>query len=445
MIQKILLNCDLARKNSLSKKNTLDIIKEIFHGKTHYFYLWYFFWYHLSKYNVIDFDKIPKKYIIKIKKYLKILKWNNLENIPNHFYEILILSDRNDKYRDFLFWWLSFVLWEYMNHNKNINNSVKIWLELIKKAFSLDNFNYKKKLSYAKNNDEKIICISWSWKKDSKYKLLNISSMSAVITAWFWLRYWKNIIVSKVGSKSTSSVSWSEDIFSFLWVNLLSHSNDEMLQISKKSKLWVYSIWNIVPKLNHVYDNRLYNVNVFAWLVWWPAIVNPVEWDLIYYWLTSWNWEITSNILQKIYKKNILVINWENKNWKQVIDQFSLDWNSNIDWFINNKSVKLKLSPNDFWIDLSNYDWVCSSDNLKDNAKIFLDLISWKSSENLKNIVAMETTMQLFWLWIIEDIKYWFSLVKETINSWIWIKVLENLILLSWWNLKEIKSYLYEK
>lgn len=441
MIEKILFNCELIRNNSLKKDKIFILIKEFFFSKMHYFYLWYYYWYYLYKFKSNDFNLIPEKYVSILKKYLEILEWKNINNSLKYFNDILNLPDLENKYRDFLFWWFSFVLWNYMHNRENFDETTYIWVNLIKIAFSLDNYDYKRKISSINKVDEKIICIWWSWKKNSKYKLLNISSMSAVITASFWIMYWKNIIVSKVWSKSTSSVTWSEDIFSYLWINL-NHSIKEMYDISKKTKLWIYSIWNIVPKLNHVYDNRLYNVNVFAWLVWWPAIVNPIKWDLIYYWLTTWNWEITSNILYKIYKKNILVINWENKKWKKIIDQFSLDGYTNISWVINNKSVNFKLTPENFWINYSNYKWVLTSDNIKSNSEYFLDLLSWKSSENLKNIIAMETTMQLYWIWIIDDFVKWFNLTKNVINSWIWIKILENLILSTWWNIEILNKYL---
>jgi hypothetical protein len=237
------------------------------------------------------------------------------------FLDILTIPDTDREYRDILAGCFYGALWPFMNNSQNFDTAVDYGIAIIKSAFSLDNFGVKKKLNIGKNK-AKVISLAGSGKKE--IKLLNISSMAAVVTAAVGKAIGENIVVEKTISRATSSVTGSSDIFEFLGVNL-DMLIDKMADISLRTRLGVFDINAIVPKLNHVYDGRLYNVQVFAGLVGGAAVVNPIDVDLINYGLTRGSAKLCLAILSKLYPdKNILVLQGKNPTGEPVIDQVSV-------------------------------------------------------------------------------------------------------------------------
>jgi len=244
----------------------------------------------LILYYFSKFKSVPDRNFERLKTDKIFLKCVHLLNrnilspseIGDIFLKVLTILDEDKEYRDILMGCFFGALWSFMNNPQNFNIAVDYGIEIIKSAFSLDNFDVRRKLNIGKNK-VKIISLAGSGKKE--IKLLNISSMCAIVTAAVSKTIGENIVVEKTVSRATSSVTGSSDIFEFLGVNL-DMPIQEMANISLKTGLGVFDINAIVPKLNHVYDGRLYNVQVFAGLVGGAAVVNPIDVDLINYGLT---------------------------------------------------------------------------------------------------------------------------------------------------------------
>ncbi len=347
------------------------------------------------------------------------------EEVGGVFLNILKIPDSDGKYRDILMGCFYGSLWSFMNSPKNFEKAIEYGMAIIKAAFSLDNFNIQQKLRLNKNN-VKVINLAGSGKKE--IKSLNISSMSAIITAATGKKIGENIVVEKTVSRATSSITGSSDIFELAGVNL-NLPIDKMANISLKTKLGIFDINKIVPRLNHVYDGRLYNVQIFAGLVGGAAIVNPVDADLINYGLTRGATKLCLAILSKMYpSKNILVSQGKDPYGTPVIDQISISANTEITQNIKNQKTVKEVTPKDFGFDFRSFKYIETAQNQKENLNKFIKILMGRGNEELKQAVAMEVALNLFGLELVDDLKTGAELALETINSGIGIKVLEDLV-----------------
>ena len=344
------------------------------------------------------------------------------------FYNILTRNDMDIEYKEILMGSFYGALWPFMNDPQNFDIAVDYGIEIIRSAFSLDNFDFKKKLKISYDK-AKIISLGGSGKK--KYKLLNISSMSAVITAATGKKIGEDIIIEKTSSRATSSITGSVDIFELAGANL-DLPLDKMIDVSLKVGLWIFDINRLVPRLNYIYDGRLYNVQVFAGLVGGAAIVNPVDVDLITYGLTRGSTKLCLAILSRLYPdKNILIIQGKDTNGVPVVDQISILGNTEIAYKIKNQLTIREFTPKDFGFNFKPLKHIKSSNNPIENLKEFIKFLAGYAREELKQLVAMETALNLFGLEIIDDLKMGAKLALETINSGEGLKILRDLVICS--------------
>jgi len=298
----------------------------------------------------------------------------------------------------------------------------------IKSAFSLDNFNVQQKIDLSKGK-VKVVSFAGSGKKE--IKLLNISSMVAVITAATGKEIGENIVVEKTVSRATSSITGSSDIFELVGVNLNLPIN-KMADISLKTRLGIFDINAIVPRLNHVYDGRLHDVQVFAGLVGGAAIVNPVDANLINYGLTRGATELCLAILNKLYPdKNILVLQGKDPEGTPVIDQISIVADTEVAHNIRSQKQILKITPEDFGFDFKPFEFIKTTKTQKENLNEFIKVLSGKGTKELGQAVAMEVALNLWGLGMVDDLKNGAHLASEVINSGNGIKIVEDLVFYS--------------
>lgn len=355
--------------------------------------------------------------------------------IGGTFLDILTLPNCSAE-RDILMGCFYGALWPFMNDPKNLETAVDYGLSIIKAAFSLDDFDIHKKIKLGPA--VKVVSLAGSGKKE--IKLLNISSMSAVITASVGKVIGENIVVAKTISKATSSVTGSGDIFESIGINL-NLPIERMANIARKTKLGIFDINRIVPRLNQVYDGRLYNIQVFAGLVGGAAIVNPVDADLINYGLTKGSTKLCLSILNKLYPgKNILILQGKNPIGKSVIDQISIAANTEIAQNIKGQIIIKKVTPKDFGFNFGSLMHIKTTRNKTKNLNEFINILIGRGDKELKQVVSMEVALNLFGLGIIKDLKTGANLALETINSGVGIKILEDLVLYSGGNIQRFNS-----
>ena len=312
-----------------------------------------------------------------------------------------------------------------MNNPENFEIAVDYGVEIIKSAFSIDEFDFLEKTKL-KKNDAKVINLAGSGKKE--VKLLNISSMTAVITAAISKKIGTNIVVEKTISRTTSSITGSGDIFESIGVNLDIPIN-KMAEMSLETKLGVFDINKIVPKLNRIYDGRLYDVQVFAGLVGGAAIVNPVDADLINYGLVRGSNKLCLAILNKLYPdKNILIISGKDPKGKSIIDQISVVADTEIAQRINGKTFLYTITPREFGFDFEPFRYIQTTKSPGENIEQFIKLLAGQGNKNLEQAVAMEAILNLYGLGIIDNLKKGANLALEIIRSGAGIKILEDLI-----------------
>lgn len=391
-----------------------------------------------------EFPDLNLKTLIKDEKFLKLVALLNGESLPPSevgkiFLEILKISDLESDYRDILMGCFYGATWSFMNNPENYEKAIDYGIEIIKSAFSLDDFDIYKKINTEKNG-MKIINLAGSGKKE--IKLLNISSLAAMITAAVGEEIGENIVVAKTVSKATSSVTGSRDIFELLGVNLDLPIN-KIFEILLKTRIGVFDINRIVPRLNHVYDGRLYNVQVFAGLVGGAAIVNPVDADLIIYGLTRGSIKVCLAILKKLYPdKNIIVMQGKNLNDKPIIDEISICGNTTVAQYVNDDIIIKEISPREFGFDFKPFINIQSNQDPQENLKDFIKILIGQGKEELKQVVAMEVALNLYGLGIVKDLKTGARLALEVINAGKGIDILKNLIIYTQGNIDQFYKIL---
>ena len=358
------------------------------------------------------------------------------------FLDILKIPDSNGECRDILMGCFYGALWSFMNNPENFEKATEYGIAIIKSAFSLDNFNVQQKINLNKDK-VKVVSLAGSGKKE--IKLLNISSIAAIITAATGKEIGENIVVEKTVSRTTSSITGSSDIFELVGVNL-SLPIDKMIDISIKTRLGIFDINAIVPQLNHVYDGRLHDVQVFAGLVGGAAIVNPVDADLINYGLTRGTTRLCLAILNKLYHgKNILVLQGKDPDGTPVIDQVSISANTEIAQSVKNHATIKEITPKDFGFDFKPFKYIETAQSPRENLNEFVKILIGRGNEELKQVVAMEVALNLFGLEVVDNLKTGAELALETINAGTGIKVLENLVVYSGGDIQKFNNLVNAK
>ncbi|MCF7845227.1 MAG: hypothetical protein K9M12_00490 [Candidatus Pacebacteria bacterium] len=388
--------------------------------------------YYFSKFNRFSDSSLEKlKTDENFLKCLSFLQGNVSpppEKVGGVFLNILKISDNDKKYRDILMGCFYGSLWSFMNSPENFDRAVEYGIAIITSALSLDNFSIQQKINLDKNK-AKLISLAGSGKKE--IKLLNISSMAAIITAAVGKKIGENIVVEKTVSRATSSITGSGDIFELVGVNL-NLPIDKMAEVSLITKLGIFDINTIVPRLNYVYDGCLHDVQVFAGLVGGAAIVNPVNVDLINYGLTRGSTRLCLGILSKLYpNKNILVLQGKDLYGTPIIDQISIAANTEITQIIKNRITVKEIAPKDFGFDFRPFKHIETAQNQRENFNEFIKILIGRGNKELKQAVAMEVALNLFGLEVINDLKRGSKLALETINDGAGIKVLEELVVYS--------------
>jgi len=380
------------------------------------------------------FNEFPDRSFKKLKAdeiFLKSLSFLNKSVLPSPpevgdvFLNILKIPDNNGEYRDILMGCFYGALWSFMNNPENFEKAIEYGLAIINSAFSLDNFNIQRKINL---NKDKINVVSLAGSGKKEIRLLNISSMTAIITATVGKMIGKNIVVEKTISRATSSITGSSDIFESLGVNL-DIPIKEMVDISLETKLGVFDINRIVPKLNRVYDGRLYNVQVFAGLVGGAAIVNPVDADLINYGLTRGSTKLCLAILNRLYpSKNIIILQGKNPQGKSIIDQVSIAADTEIAQIIQGRKNIIKLTPKDFDMDFRPFKYIETRENLKKNLNEFIKLVTGRGDKDLEKVIAMEVSLNLYGLGIVNNLKTGVKLALDAIHSGKGIEIIKDLV-----------------
>ncbi|MEM3504379.1 MAG: hypothetical protein QW134_09185 [Nitrososphaeria archaeon] len=398
----------------------------------------------MALYYFQKFKEFPEKSLKRLSTneiFLKCLSFLNGDilspsEIGSTFLDILTLSDNSEWSRDILMGCFYGALWPFMNNPKNMEIAVDYGLEIVKSAFSLDNFDVQKKIKLGKA--VKTVSLGGSGKKE--IKLLNISSISAIITAAIGKVIGGNIVIAKTASKTTSNVTGSGDIFELIGVNL-NLPIAKMVDIACKTGLGIFDINLIVPRLNRIYDGRLYNVQIFAGLVGGAAIVNPVDADLINYGLTRGSTKLCLAILNKLYgEKNIIVLQGHNHSGESVIDQISIAGATEIAQNVNGQEVIMKVTPKNFGFDYKPFTYIKTTKNKKGNLREFIKILSGRCNKELKQVVAMEVALNLFGLGLIDDLKRGAELAIETIDSGVGIEVIKNLVIYSRGDIQRFNS-----
>jgi len=390
----------------------------------------------LSIHNFHKFEKLPLEKFRNLStddRFIKCASLLNKDILPSSeigdlFLNILTIPDKEIEYRDILLGSFYGSLWSLMNNPENFEIAVDYGVEMVKSAFSIDKFDFFKKIKLEKN-DVKAINLAGSGKKE--VKLLNISSMTAVITASVGEKIKENIVVEKIISRGTSSITGSGDIFESLGVNLDMPIN-KIAEISLETKLGVFDINKVVPNLNRIYDGRLYDVQVFAGLVGGAAIANPIDTDLINYGLTRGSSKLCLAILNKLYPdKNIIILQGKNPGGQAVIDQISIVADTEIAQTINGKNSLHTITPKKFGFDFEPFKYVQTTKSQKENINQFVKLLAGQGNKNLKQAVAMEVALNLYGLGLINNFKKAALSALEIINSGEGLKLLKNLVVIS--------------
>lgn len=429
MLDRVLRVCERLSTDSVEEGELLDAIeltKRL--NKKLRVYEGYLLVYHFDKFGRLPAGRYTNA-LVKDERFLECTRFMSGEVLKVHevgqlFTSILSIPDKESETRDILLGSFYGCLWPFMNDIRNLEVATRYGVELAKSALSMDNLDPTDKIDL-ESKGSKIVTLAGSGKK--KVKLLNISSMTAVITAAVGEKINKSIIVEKTVSEATSSTVGSSEVFRAVGVNL-DIPLRKMADLSVKTKLGIFNINNIVPRLNSVYDGRLYDTQVFAGLVGGGAIVCPVESDFINYGLSRGSAKVCLSILSELYPaKNIIITTGKDCIGNPVVDQISVESDTEVAQLIGGEACFYTLVPEDFGSERNSFRNIQSSLSIRDNILEFVRLLSGKGGKDLRQAVAMETSLNLYGLGIIDNLTVGTNLAIETIDSGLGIDLLRNL------------------
>lgn len=162
-------------------------------------------------------------------------------------------------------------------------------LGILKATLDYDGIDITNQKRLEMPNNARVIGYAGSGKKG--IKTINVSSCAAIVAAT------AGTYVAKSCSGSTSSVSGSADFIEILGANI-SQTNEEMIDIMKKTGLGFFKIEKMIPKFDKVYGGHFYAPNALSFGL--AGILLPFRPDNLFYGLAHPNIHLLINVLKEL-------------------------------------------------------------------------------------------------------------------------------------------------
>ncbi len=280
--------------------------------------------------------------------------------------------------------------------------------------------NYDRKELKIKRNFKEPLCgIIGSGKDD--VKTFNISSISSIVAAAAGVKVLKN------GSRSEASVAGTTDVFEQLGYNVL--QND--LKIVEKSinelNFGFCDVEPYFPKMNKEYMGKFFFVHPLSYIL---PIASGVSFDRVLFGLASDETEKTAKLLIELGFDNSMIVSGHDDNGNN-FDEISNIGITKITEIKNKKIITYEINPLQFGIPLSKKEDIQEGKNVKENSKIFIDILSQKELGAKRDIILLNAGALIYISGLAKNIQEGIEYAKQAIDSGLALKKLQDVISLS--------------
>ncbi|MDD4187894.1 MAG: hypothetical protein PHX04_03945 [Bacilli bacterium] len=279
---------------------------------------------------------------------------------------------------------------------------------LLDVAFSLDDYEPRKRVRINQLKDKKIITMVGSGKKG--IKTINISTASAILASSM------GAYVVKPGSYSTSSVTGSADFMDIVGAEK-NISTQRSVEILEECGFAFFNIEDVIPNFDKVYGGNFYVPHILSFGL--AGLVCPIKTDAVLYGLAHSNVELSLDVLREFDIKNAMVVSSTDDNI-HFIDEMGIfgttrligtkDGTKNGKLLIFNPLQELKL-PSYTSRDIK------QADNPIKNVQYIIDVLSGHGEGAHEDIVCINCANILYLSGMVSSLKEGFLKSKEIIKS----------------------------
>lgn len=257
------------------------------------------------------------------------------------------------------------------------------------------------------NHDKSIpLCgIIGSGKDD--VKTFNVSSISAIVAASCGVKVLKN------GSRSEASVAGTTDVFEYLGLNVLEHRKEKLEECLEKTNFVFCDVKPYFPRMDKEYMGKFFFVHPLSYIL---PIASGIKFDRVLFGLANDNTELTAELLIKLGYDNSIVVAGHDMIGNN-FDEISNIGPTKISEIKNGKVKTYNIMPDVFEIKRGKKENILEGKCVKDNADIFMDILSSKEIDDKVNIILMNAGTLIYISGLVNSIKEGIELAKNSILS----------------------------
>ena len=254
-----------------------------------------------------------------------------------------------------------------------------------------------------RNFSEPLCGIIGSGKDD--VKTFNVSSISSIVAASCGVKVLKN------GSRSEASVAGTTDVFEFLGLNVLQSNKAIIEECINDLNFGFCDVEPYFPKMNREYMGKFFFVHPLSYIL---PIASGIKFDRVLFGLASDETEITANLLLKLGYDNSMVVAGQDMEGNN-FDEISNIGPTKISEIKNGVIKTYTIVPEDWGIQLSTKDSIKEGTSVRENAKIFIDILSGKSDNSKLEIILMNAGALVYLSGLVDNIEDGIELARKNI------------------------------
>ena len=266
--------------------------------------------------------------------------------------------------------------------------------------------NYDRiELKIEKNFNEPLCGIIGSGKDD--FKTFNVSSISAIVAAAAGVKVLKN------GSRSEASVAGTTDVFEYLGINVLEHRKEKLEKSLNELNFVFCDVEPYFPRMNKEYMGKFFFVHPLSYIL---PIASGINFDRVVFGLANDNTEFTANLLIKLGYNNSIVVAGHDSQGNN-FDEISNIGKTKISEIHDGKITTYEIMPEDWGIPLANSNEIKEGNSVKENARIFQEILNAVECNDKVNIILMNAGALIYISGICSSIQDGIKLARDTILS----------------------------
>ncbi|MEM4915521.1 MAG: hypothetical protein QXT85_02115 [Nanopusillaceae archaeon] len=254
-------------------------------------------------------------------------------------------------------------------------------------------------------------------------KTFNISTAAAFVAAT------AGAFVAKPGSRSETNITGTTDIFEMLGINI-NCPPPLVEEIMKETRIGFFNSELLLPDIFSVYIGKIVFFNPLEYVL---GIFNGIKTKRVVFGISNPKVNISATFLKSFgIEKGIVICGCIDKRCsKGYIDEASVCGPTYITEINKNKMFSYKIFPEDLGIRTYSYKDILTGKTKEDSLDIFLKVLSGKSDDAKRDIVALNSALILHVSHLNYSIKKGFKVSQKIIDSGKALETVEKLKIFS--------------